>query len=197
MAQIENCTFCWRHHFQWNCFEDVFLKSSQIWRVPLRRFPTGAPCWISSDPLGTQQKVGRFAMYLRLLQGTFYYLYLVGGFSPTHVKNMRKSNWIISQVGVKINTIWNHLVFDSMEFSQRFPPKTYHPNTVHLSRYHWMSIGNRITAGNFIGTTPNQPSSMGAQIAGYHSAFFTATVFVNLVQFPWLMTRPRENSLFS
>jgi len=65
-----------------------------------------------------------------------------------------------------------------MEFSQRFPPKAYHPNTVHLSRYHWMSIGDRFTAGNFIGTTPNQPSSMGAQIAGYHSAFFTAIVFV-------------------
>ena len=30
--------------------------------------------------------------------------YLVGGFSPTHLKNMRKSNWIISPVfGVKID----------------------------------------------------------------------------------------------
>ena len=35
--------------------------------------------------------------------------YLVGGFSPTHLKNMQPSNWIISPVfGVKIKNIRNH-----------------------------------------------------------------------------------------
>ena len=33
---------------------------------------------------------------LCLFQGVYINVYLVGGFSPTHLKNMRKSNWIIS-----------------------------------------------------------------------------------------------------
>ena len=35
--------------------------------------------------------------------------YLVGGFSPTHLKNMLVKFWIISaRFGVEVKNIWNH-----------------------------------------------------------------------------------------